>query len=279
MSFFIPIFESVGKPAMLQAPMGWEWGNMGKKCFFCQVVTLTSQQTNPNSARRFHLDTNSVFVFLWSCSSFVIPFFCLMFWYWSGYFQFQWGNGTKKIKNLAQGGSFYSLKDALAPGFWADSIPGQAGPTPGPCCSFGKFLLNLGKSSLLPAFPMASQRVWGQWHLPSLQKDLPRSEGAFWIFWRRIPPKTNSGAQHPRSRHWHGKIKPRPKIPWIHPTAPHNWEQSWAGEVFILNSSRTGCFGELVCFIINIFPPKIMELSVSFQALSSPQAPERAMVF
>lgn len=193
-----------------------------------------------------------------------------MFWYWSGYFQFQWGNGTKKIKNLAQGGSFYSLKDALAPGFWADSIPGQAGTTPGPRCSFGKFLLNLGKSSLLPAFPMASQRVWGQWHLPSLQKGLPRSEGAFWIFWRRIPPKTNSGAQHPRSQHWHGKIKPLPKIPWIHPTAPHNWEQSWAGEVFILNSSRTGCFGELVCFIINIFPLKLWNCLFHFKLFLHP---------
>lgn len=90
----------------------------------------------------------------------------------------------------------------------------------------------------------------------------------------------NSTQNQPASQlqHRHRKIKALPpKIPWIYPTPQPRAE---LGRRSFYSKFISGWMFWWTCLLYNkYFPPKIMELSVSFQALSSPQAPARAMVF
>lgn len=86
MFFFSPSNLTHRKNIHTPGTNGMGVGKCGKKMPFFQAVTQISQQTNPNSARRLHLHTNSVFVFLWSCSSSVSPFFLFNISVFEGFF-------------------------------------------------------------------------------------------------------------------------------------------------------------------------------------------------
>lgn len=197
--------------------------------------------------------------------------FCLVFWYLREIFQFQWANRTKKINKLGAGWHFLLSEGCSGSHFWADTNTRALQ-------NFGKFLLVIDLRKILPApwFSKGITKSLGtmtsclfekrRFHAQRDVLEKNSIKNQLWITTSTLTAVTQKAQTSPKN-----------PLNRSHSTPELRAELDRRGfcSKFILD----WMFWWTCLFYNKYFPPKIMELSVSFQALSSPQAPERAMVF